>query len=625
MNSEVLIVFKGDTKDVNSKTNALETSIKGLTKKIAVGNIASQALGSTFNVLSSNMDSAIARFDTLNQFPKVMKNLGISAEEAEETLQMLSDSLTGLPTSLDQATGSVQRLTSKNGDVKKSGKYFLAMNNAILAGGGNAQTQASAIEQLSQAYAKGKPDMMEWRTIMTAMPAQMKQVAIAMGYVDADALGKALREGEVSMDKFMDTMVQLNEKGVGQFASFEEQARASTGGISTSITNMKTAITRGLANILTAIDNGLASLGGISGVIQKITAVINQVFSVVNKYLPPIIEWIIKTTKNVIKLIGKLKPLAPIVIGIATAIMTYKATVLAITTITKAWTIATKAMQVAQALLNGTIALNPIGLLIATIVALIAVIVYLWNNCEEFRNFLISAFEVIKNAFMLVYTTIKNYIELWWAIIQWLWNNYKKFIAFILNLPGKLIQAGRDMITKIKDGIIEKWNDFKEYIEDKTDFITGLFNWWDKFVQFGEDLINGIKQGVKNVWGGFKGWISKKADDIVGFFKNPLGIHSPSTVMADTIGTNIVAGIQVGYDSKFKNLKTDISKSLNSLIGNTMSLSPTLTGTASTHLSPTVNVVVNNNMKTDPLGQLVNNVKTFSGGAKNDYNYGYGG
>ena len=65
-------------------------------------------------------------------------------------------------------------------------------------------------------------------------------------------------------------------------------------------------------------------------------------------------------------------------------------------------------------------------------------------------------------------------------------------------------------------------------------------------------------------------------------------------------------------------------KMINSL-DSAFGLSPTLTGTANTHLSPNVNVVVNNNMKTDPLGQLVNNVKTFSGGAKNDFNYGYGG
>ena len=54
-----------------------------------------------------------------------------------------------------------------------------------------------------------------------------------------------------------------------------------------------------------------------------------------------------------------------------------------------------------------------------------------------------------------------------------------------------------------------------------------------------------------------------------------------------------------------------------------MSMSPTLNG--SYNSSPNINVVVNNSFETDPLGQMVSKIKTFSNGAKNDYNYGYGG
>ena len=52
-------------------------------------------------------------------------------------------------------------------------------------------------------------------------------------------------------------------------------------------------------------------------------------------------------------------------------------------------------------------------------------------------------------------------------------------------------------------------------------------------------------------------------------------------------------------------------------------LSPTLNGSYSNN--PNVNVIVNNSFETDPLGQMVSKIKTFSNGAKNDYNYGYGG
>ena len=68
------------------------------------------------------------------------------------------------------------------------------------------------------------------------------------------------------------------------------------------------------------------------------------------------------------------------------------------------------------------------------------------------------------------------------------------------------------------------------------------------------------------------------------------------------------------------NAKNELSKTLNGVFG----LSPTMIGNASANLSP--NIVVNNvnniSMKQDPLGQMVNDIKNFSGGAKNDYNYG---
>ena len=51
-------------------------------------------------------------------------------------------------------------------------------------------------------------------------------------------------------------------------------------------------------------------------------------------------------------------------------------------------------------------------------------------------------------------------------------------------------------------------------------------------------------------------------------------------------------------------------------------LQPNVSGSMQSTYSPQMTVNVQNNMELDPLGQLVNNIKTFSGGAKNDYNWG---
>ena len=116
------------------------------------------------------------------------------------------------------------------------------------------------------------------------------------------------------------------------------------------------------------------------------------------------------------------------------------------------------------------------------------------------------------------------------------------------------------------------------------------------------------------------GEIAKISAKLANGFRGFLGIHSPSKVFAE-LGEYSSEGYVLGFKDNMEKSANLLKNSLSS----SFNLSPTLTGTASTHLSPNVSVVVNNNMKTDPLGQLVNNVKTFSGGAKNDYNYGYGG
>ena len=64
---------------------------------------------------------------------------------------------------------------------------------------------------------------------------------------------------------------------------------------------------------------------------------------------------------------------------------------------------------------------------------------------------------------------------------------------------------------------------------------------------------------------------------------------------------------------------------LNATIGDMVNLSPSLLATASNPVNNSINVVVNNQFEQDPLGQVVSTVKTFSGGAKNDFNFGYGG
>lgn len=257
---------------------------------VALGSLVASGVTAALSGISSAMGDAVSRLDTLNNYPRVMSNLGISAEASKQSLAQLNDKLLGLPTTIDQAAMSVQRFTSANGNIGASTQMFLALNNAILAGGAGMDIQRSAIEQMSQSYAKGKPDMMEWRTAMMAMPAQLKQVALAMGYVNSDALGAALRNGDVSMNDFMKKLVELNANGQNGFKSLEEQARNATGGVGTSMFNVKVAITRGLADVMNAI--GQANISAFfQGIARAINAVVPYIVAFV-KIVIMAVSWV---------------------------------------------------------------------------------------------------------------------------------------------------------------------------------------------------------------------------------------------------------------------------------------------------------------------------------------------
>lgn len=247
----------------------------------AVAGITQSIMNQAIDLLTSGIDNAIKRVDTMNNFPRVMENLGIETEKSKKVIDDLGKRLKGLPTSLDAAALSVQRFTSANGDIKKSEEYFLALNNALLAGGTSADIQQTALEQLSQAYAKGKPDMMEWRSLLTAMPAQLKQMSKAMGYASTDALGEALRSGELSMDKFMAKMADMNKNGTKDFKSFEKQAKAATGGIQTAQANLGTAIARGWAKIFDTIGSEtlVNAITGVADALEGVLKWISDLFA----------------------------------------------------------------------------------------------------------------------------------------------------------------------------------------------------------------------------------------------------------------------------------------------------------------------------------------------------------
>lgn len=300
-----------------------------------VAGIASKVFGKLTDIVSSSFSAAIGRTDTLNNFSNVMGNLNIGAEDAQAAIDKMADKLTGLPTSLDDAASAVQRFTTKNEDVGKSTDMFLALNNALLAGGASMDIQANALEQISQAYAKGKPDMVEWRSILQAMPAQATQLGKAFG-MSADELGEALRKGDISMDDFMNTVVKLNTEGVDGFKSFEEQAAAATNTLQTKMANVGNSITKVISAALNGDDlekpiNQLVDriIDIAPQLIKGFTTAVLGLLQAIPKLIPPLVQSILEMapsifegiTQLIIGLVEMLPELIPIITSALPAII----------------------------------------------------------------------------------------------------------------------------------------------------------------------------------------------------------------------------------------------------------------------------------------------------------------
>ena len=303
--------FQKEINRVNSKLDSISTHAAKASAGVAAGakgmGLKMLGLGAVVGAVSAitqkamaaiaaSTGSAIKRFDTLNNFPRVMQNLGISADTSQKSINYLAKKLEGLPTTLDEATTAVQRLTATNGNLRASTAIYLALNNAILAGGADAQLQASAMEQLQQAYSKGKPELQDWKTLMQAMPAQLKQIANAMGYMDSSQLYDALQNGRASMDDFMQTVVRLNKEGVNGLSSFEQQAAGATGGVATSFANMKNAIVRGLATCMDAI--GQSNIAGFFNFVR-------DVISTASNYVAAFIKLVVSAINAIRALFGQ--------------------------------------------------------------------------------------------------------------------------------------------------------------------------------------------------------------------------------------------------------------------------------------------------------------------------------
>ena len=113
-----------------------------------------------------------------------------------------------------------------------------------------------------------------------------------------------------------------------------------------------------------------------------------------------------------------------------------------------------------------------------------------------------------------------------------------------------IIRAVPDLVKQIP-GIIKQ---LKEKF-DETDWL-----------KIGKNIIKGIAKGITNAAGDVLDALGDVIGDAIDGVKEWLGIHSPSRLMRDLIGKNMVAGINVGIIEEQPELEKQSKKTVESAV-----------------------------------------------------------
>ncbi len=246
---------------------------------IARTTVQSAIINKVFLELVDVLGQAVEQVDLMNNFPATMASMGQSTKESSEAFKTLNNYVGQTGANLGQAVSMVTRFTGVTNDVKAATAIYAGLNNALVAGDTTLEEQKNAAIQFSQALERGKPDMKEWNTLTTVMSQQLGIVAKSMGYVNANALGQALRDGKESMGTFTAELTKLST-GTGPIA---EQAMARMNGIQFAFNVMKNALTQGVAQVVNAF--------GRSNIVNFFKFV-TQVIQVLTSWVITLINWL---------------------------------------------------------------------------------------------------------------------------------------------------------------------------------------------------------------------------------------------------------------------------------------------------------------------------------------------
>lgn len=225
-----------------------------------------------------------------------------------------------------------------------------------------------------------------------------------------------------------------------------------------------------------------------------------------------------------------------------------------------------------QALINAAkvaaawlIALGPIGIVIAVIVALVLLIVLNWDKVWKytrliwgyiwgfFKTLWHDIYVLFSGALTLLYNAGVNLLNGLWNGLKYVWTLlwfwYVTLPSYLLGLFAKavswLYNAGAAVLSGLWNGLKAVWSNLWAWYYGLAGLLLARFGGaWNWLVERGKQILTGLWNGLKTVWHDVVSWFGALPSKILGV----LGIHSPPNWAIDA-GKHIMLGILKGVIS----------------------------------------------------------------------------
>lgn len=413
---------------------------------------------------------------------------------AEETKEYRTE-LAKMDAAADVAGASADYIKDKWHDLGAvlgdEGAVGEGLNN-LMAAGFTTQEEIDAITKHLEGAAIKWKDTLKFEGLADGLQETLATGAAVGGFgemlersgVDLEKFNKGLAKCKTEAEQQNYVLDQLSKLGLAEVSdAYREQNKdlIAANKAQSDYTDAQAEAGEKMQPITTALKQGVTD---VLNAFLDLTSGVD--FNAIAEDISGAFSWFIETGIPAIKDgLGWIKDNLPTITTLAAGLTT---AIVAQTAATKLKTIADLAaskgmtvMTMAQKALNAAMKANLIGIIITAITALVAAFIYLWNNCESFRNFWIGLWEGIKTAAG--------------AVMDWLKSAFSSLGTFFSETWAKFKDAGARAWESIKTIFGNVAGFFKEKFSAAWTAVKNIFS-------TGGAVFSGIVDGISSAFKG---------------------------------------------------------------------------------------------------------------------------